>query len=38
MLFGALLVLILLFRPNGLASFLGGFLPMFQQRFYRGER
>jgi branched-chain amino acid transport system permease protein len=35
MLFGVLLVVILLFRPKGLASLLGGFLPIFRERFYR---
>jgi branched-chain amino acid transport system permease protein len=35
MFFGVLLVLILLFRPKGLASFLARHLPAFRERFYR---
>jgi branched-chain amino acid transport system permease protein len=37
MFFGTLLVLILLFRPKGLASFFAQYLPMFRQRLYRDE-
>lgn len=35
MFFGVLLVLILLFRPRGLASFLAQYLPIFRERLYR---
>jgi branched-chain amino acid transport system permease protein len=35
MFFGVLLVLVLLFRPKGLASFLAQYMPIFRERFYR---
>ena len=33
--FGALLVVVILLRPNGLASFLSIYMPIFRQRYYR---
>jgi ABC-type branched-subunit amino acid transport system permease subunit len=35
MFFGVLLILILLFRPKGLVSFLARWMPIFRERLYR---